>query len=457
MKTAIAVLLSVIQAEHSNPLSSFLQTDLALSERLKVAEAEASKQAKAAEEAWQKSRSQTDTLLKQVHEQMAALNSDLSKSAEKQKHDLELLETSRQKESEALHATEKKLQELQKHSKIQAPVISSFAETPDYLAPLRKAAEAAKAFAEKIRSQATLGPRASLLQEGEGSEDFAAKAEHSLSLAQQALSRLDSDLAAQKRDLEIETAKAKQDEEALRAASHTSFLQTDEKFDPLSPQALNEWRQKFQAELQRAREAAGIKTPFHSSFAQLDTTTDEKLKEDERKVARLQEAYDAQMAKLKEDNANLMAQARAEIDKAKEMKNKLEADMRASSFIQTENTFDVTREQEKIKELQRKWEQEALKLGEPSKPSQAELELKSLIEQQKEKEATAQAELDKLKQKLNKDIEIMHRDMAINTQGVSFLQESDDTLKKPNDLMERARDLINKLDSLSKGELPSKL
>jgi vacuolar-type H+-ATPase subunit I/STV1 len=110
------------------------------------------------------------------------------------------------------------------------------------------------------------------------------------------------------------------------------------------------------------------------------------------------------------------------------MKSKLEADMRASSFVETKNTFDVNAEQEKIKELQRKWEREAMKLGEPSPPSQAEIELNSLIEQQKAKEATAQAELEKLKDKLNKDIEIMHRDMAINTQGVSFLQESDDTL-----------------------------
>ena len=66
-----------------------------------------------------------------------------------------------------------------------------------------------------------------------------------------------------------------------------------------------------------------------------------------------------------------------------------------------------------------------MKLGEPSKPTQAELELNSLIEQQKSKEASAQAELEKLKQKLNKDIEIMHRDMAVNSVGTrsAFIQE----------------------------------
>ena len=445
---------SLIIAAADKPFESFIQTDMALGERLKVAEAEAAKQAKAAEEAWQNSRKQTDSLLAKVHAQMAALNSDLDKSAQKQKEDLALLETSRQKESDALRATEKKLQDLQKHTpKVQTPVVSSFIDE-DYLAPLRKAAEAAKAFAEKIRAQTADASRGSLLQEGQGSEDFASKAEHSLSLAQQALSKLDSDLAAQKRDLEVETAKAKQDEEALRSATHMSFLQTGESFDPLSPKALAEWREKFQAELERARLAAGINTPFKSSFAQLDTSTDEKLKEDERNVARLQEAYDNQMAKLKQDNAALMAQARAEIDKAKEMKSKLEADMRASSFMETKHTFDVNAEQEKIKKLQAKWEKEAMTLGEPLEKSK---ELRAMIDHESARQATANAEIERLQHKLNDDLEVMQKDMVVNKGATvpSFIQESAKDAKKTQDLMEHAKELIMKLGRLSKGEVPT--
>jgi hypothetical protein len=110
-----------------------------------------------------------------------------------------------------------------------------------------------------------------------------------------------------------------------------------------------------------------------------------------------------------------MAQARAEIEKAKQMKSKLESDMRASSFVETKNNFDLAKEQQHIKELQQKWQREALKLGQASEPSKAEQELKSLIQKQEAKEASAQAELEKLKQKLNHDIEVMHKDMAANS------------------------------------------
>ena len=150
MKTFVAL------ATAANAEQTQTRTSAKLSEQLKAAEAEASNKAKAAEEAWQKSRKETDSLLAKVHSEMAALNVDLNKNAEKQKADLALLESSRQKETEALNATEKKLKDLHAHSQAAAPVVTSFMEDgEDYLAPLRKAAEAAKVFAEKIRNESS--------------------------------------------------------------------------------------------------------------------------------------------------------------------------------------------------------------------------------------------------------------------------------------------------------------
>jgi hypothetical protein len=374
---------------------------------------------------------------------MASLNEDLKKTAEKQKEDLAMLEKSREKQSAALKETEARLKELQESAKVQEdPVQSSFLDVSgdaDFLAPLRKAAAEAKAFAEKIRKEShSSSTSSSFVETAGGEEDYASKAERSLAMARQALSKLDADLASQKRELETQLAKAEKEEEALREGA-PSFLQTEAKqqYDPLSPQALAEWREKFNAQLQRAREAAGITTPFKSSsLVQLSDTSssDEKLKEDEEKVARLQEAFNTQMAKLKEDNAAMLAEAQAQIEKAKTMKTKLEADLRAgSSFLQASDDatshhhFNAEAEKEKILALQRKWQAEAAQLSAPSQPSEAEKQLMHLIEEQKTKQATAQAELERLKQKLHKDIEALHKDIsvsALSTQQPSFLQET---------------------------------
>jgi hypothetical protein len=425
-------------------LGSFLETSTV--ERLRRAEAEAQKQAKEAEEAWQQSRQKTDALLSKVRSEMASLNEDLKKTAEKQKEDLAMLEKSREKETAALKETETKLKELQETAKVEAPMPSSFIDQ-DFLAPLRKAAADAKAFAEKIRKESQesrFGQASSSFLEEDN--DYAAKAERSLAMAQQALSKLDADLASQKRELEAQLAKAKKDEEAVRegTAFHgASFLETEQMYDPLSPQALAEWRDKFNAQLQRAREAAGIKTPFKSSLVQLDTSMDEKLKEDENKVSRLQEEFNAQMAKLKEDNAAMLAEAQAQIEKAKNMKAKLLSDMQASSFLEGPSghaKFDAEAEKQKIMELQRKWQAEAEQLTAPSQPSEAENQLMKLIEEQKTQQASAQAELDRLKQKLHKDIEALHKDMT-----ASSLAAQPSFVETRMDFMDLARDIVEKL------------
>ena len=455
IKTTALVLASVSLVNSANEVpikdhffESFLETDATMGQRLKRAEAEASKQAKLAEEAWEKSRRETDSLLQDVHKKMASLNADLEKTSKQQKTQLAMIEKSRETETAALASTERKLKQLkdQSEAKENSPVVSSFI-TEDFLAPLRKAAAEAKAFAEKIRQQ-TSGGASSFVQEGTG-EDFAAKADRSLSLAQQALSKLDNDLEVQKRELQAETAQAQKDQQALREAAgiHASFLQTGEAYDPLSPQALAEWREKFTAQLEKARKAAGLTGSFHSSLVQLDTSTDEKLRDDERKVARLQEEYNNQMAKLKQDNAQLMAQAHAEIEKAKDMKSKLEADMHASSFVQQSSKFDAAKEQEHIRELQRKWERDAEKIAQPSQQSEAQVELNSLIEQQKVKQQAAEQELDRLREKLNRDIESMHKDMAINHFNTksSFIQEDNS-----KDLVTRAKEAIMNIAAAAK-------
>jgi len=490
---AILTVASVAALEQkgiSEHAGSFLETSMV--ERLRRAESEAQQKAKDAEAAWRKSREATDAILAKVRGEMATLNADLKATAEKQKQDLQLLESSRAKETAALKNTEAKLKELQNTATAtetehvnEKLVSSSLIEVAgsDFLAPLRKAAADAKAFAEKIRKESQLsrlGKSSSFLEGEIGEEDYASKAERSLYVARQALSKLDADLASQKHDLEIQLAKAQKDEEALRdggVAGGVSFLQTEQQYDPLSPQALAEWRQKFNTQLQRAREAAGIKTPFKSSSL-LETgfsaeMADEKMKEDENKVARLQEAFDAQMAKLKEDNAAMLAEAQAQIEKAKNMKIKLEADMRASSFLEnptgSSNThhFNAEAEKEKIQALQRKWQTEAAQLTNPNnrQPSEAEKQLMNLIEDQKNKQATAHAELERLKQKLHKDIEVLHKDMSLSP---SFLQVDNEAqselgydeedydddefssfLESKMDFMEVAKDLFEKLKAFT--------
>ena len=438
MFSTVALIAAIAQAEKARPFyESFLQTDAAMAQRLQRAEAEAQRQSQLADAAWAKSRADTDALLKDVHNRMASLNSELSNSAKKQRTELALIERQRESEEAQLATAERKLKE----KKAAVAPLASLLETgtqEDFLVPLRKAAAEAKAFAERMRKEAMSGMVApSFLEEG---EDFQVKAERSLAMAQQALSKLDADLASQKRELETETARARQEDEELRSPVAASFLQTGDSYDPLSPQALAEWRDQFTAKLQKAREAAGIHTPFHSSLIQSESNED-RLREDERKVARLQEDFDSQMGKLKQDNEAMMERAREEIAKAKEMKSKLEAQSKASSFVQTQRAFDLSKEHEKIKELRQKWHEEAEKLGQ-AKASDAEAELKSLVAQQDAKQQAAEVELGRLKEKLDRDLASMHKGLIAG----SFIQKADSS--ESDRLLSRARELLNKLDGV---------
>jgi hypothetical protein len=396
---------------------------------LKIAAAKAEQEAKAAEAAWQASRSKTQSLLSKVHDQIDHLHEDLDKAILKDKSELSMLEKHRKDEDSKLEETEAKIKALAAQKPEEEPSSflekSSKADLNEILAPLRKAAEEAKHFAEEMRSHAHFKLPSAFIQTG-GEEDKAAKA---LSLAEKALKKLDDDIAAQKKELIEEAEKAKKEgfppvDEDVAA----SFLQTGSGFDPLSPQALADWRDRFELQLQKAREAAGIHTPMHSSLAQLSLSSlgdNEQLREDERLVEKLEAQYNQQMQKLKEDNAELLARAKEEMERAKEEESKVKRMISQSSLLQTGQKYDAAKEEAHIRDLERKWVREAESIVAPPSVVQQDNELQALIEQQRVKEAEAEAQLDQMKKKLDKDIEIMHKDLASSSlahRPASFLQ-----------------------------------
>jgi hypothetical protein len=396
---------------------------------LKAAALKAEQEAKVAEAAWEASRRKTQSLLGKVHGQIDHLHEDLDKAMQRDKSELSMLERHRKEEDAKLEETEARIKELASQ-KVEEPASflerSSKANLDEILAPLRKAAEEAKHFAEEMRSHAHFKLPSAFIQTG-AEEDKATKA---LSLAEQALKKLDVDIAAQKKELIEEEEKAKKegfppvDEDSIAA----SFLQVKSGFDPLSPQALADWRDRFELQLQKAREAAGIHTPMHSSLAQLSVNSlgdSEQLREDERLVEKLEAQYNQQMQKLKEDNAELLARAKEEMERAKEEEGKVKRMLAQSSLLQTGQKYDPAKEEAHIRELERKWIREAESIVAPPAVVQQDNELQALIEQQRVKEAEAEAQLEQMKKKLDKDIEIMHKDLAsssLSRRPASFLE-----------------------------------
>ena len=417
-------------AELEAPAASFLQLGAQLAHMstadLKEAEAKASKDAAAAKARWESSKAKTDALLVKVHEEIDHLNADLEKSALEDKHKIALLEKERKVADAKLHETDANLKRLE----TSGSTASSFVQTSDsadFLAPLRKAAEDAKRFAEQLKAHPFGG--SSFVQTE--ADDRANKA---LSLAEKALRKLDDDIATEKKELAAEQEEAKREHLNVVDPDNggVSFLQTGHKFDPLSPQALADWRDRFELQLQKAREAAGIHTPMHSSLAQLSLAPsfaeNEQLKEDERLVERLENQYNQQMQKLKEDNAELLARAKEEMEKAKEEENRVKSQLSQVSFLETSHRYDPAKEEAHIRDLERKWIKEAESIVTPPQVAQQDSELQALIEQQRVKEAESEAQLEQMKAKLNKDIEILNKDIATNSMqasghgGVSFLQ-----------------------------------
>lgn len=416
-------------AEFEAPAASFLELGAQLTHMstadLKEAEAKATKDAAAAKARWEASKAKTDALLVKVHEEIDHLNADLEKSAIEDKHKIALLEKERKDADAKLHETDAKLKDLESSGSSASSFVQT-SDSADFLAPLRKAAEDAKRFAEQLKAHPFGG--SSFVQTE--ADDKASKA---LSLAEKALRKLDDDIAAEKKELAAEQEEAKREHlNVVPVDGGVSFLQTGNKFDPLSPQALADWRDRFELQLQKAREAAGIHTPMHSSLAQLSLTPsfaeNEQLKEDERLVERLENQYNQQMQKLKEDNAELLARAKEEMEKAKEEENRVKSQLSQVSFLETSHRYDPAKEEAHIRDLERKWIKEAESIVTPPQVAQQDSELQALIEQQRVKEAESEAQLEQMKAKLNKDIEILNKDIATNSMqasghgGVSFLQ-----------------------------------
>ncbi|KAF4683720.1 hypothetical protein FOZ63_010634, partial [Perkinsus olseni] len=195
------------------------------------------------------SRKKSEELLKEVHDQIRSLTSDLDQSTAEQKKDLELLKQNEDYQDRALENTESKLKDIaaEKITLPDAAPMSSFMQGKngqgDIFAPLRKAAEKAKEFAQKLfnGTEASVeGPAgdssqvdggnnsssSSFLEAKDigyflgiagsvGSEDADTDAaERGLSMAQDGISKLDADIAAQKKMLATERAELEKEKEA---------------------------------------------------------------------------------------------------------------------------------------------------------------------------------------------------------------------------------------------------
>ncbi|KAF4669442.1 hypothetical protein FOL46_001440 [Perkinsus olseni] len=274
------------------------------------------------------SRKKSEELLKEVHDQIRSLTSDLDQSTAEQKKDLELLKQNEDYQDRALENTESKLKDIaaEKITLPDAPPMSSFMEGKngqgDIFAPLRNAAEKAKEFAQKIfngteasvegpagdSSQADGGKNSSsssfleakdigyfLGNAGSaGSEDADTDAaERGLSMAQDGISKLDADIAAQKKMLATERAELEKEKEATakinlddadsatsvasslpdtpdqldntedysNALPSLSFLETHNGASTVAAASrarLSSWLQRLRAKLNKARSAAGL-------------------------------------------------------------------------------------------------------------------------------------------------------------------------------------------------------
>jgi hypothetical protein len=135
------------------------------------------------------------------------------------------------------------------------------------------------------------------------------------------------------------------------------------------------------------------------------------------------------------------------MQKAEDLKAKLAAEaardgagaLSSSSFLQGSvglalGHYDPAKEEESIRELERKWQRDAAKLASEDKSlldEDSNSELNSMIEKQKEKERNAENELDKMKAKLTQDIEAMHKDVSVaNAGGLSTTEISSSLIEK---------------------------
>ncbi|KAF4661330.1 hypothetical protein FOL47_006741 [Perkinsus chesapeaki] len=269
------------------------------------------------------SKKKSEELLKEVHEQIGALTSDLDKGTAEQKKDLELLKQNEDFEDQALEKTEAHLKEIasEKINIPTPPPLSSFMQGKDgqdIFAPLRRAAEKAKEFAQRLLNSSQAIDRvasetekkdrssSSFLEAKDigyfldnGGNAMSAEdantdaAERGLSMAQEGISKLDADIAAQKKLLASEQAELEKQKEAnakidlgdispaappvassplldpigmdsSNVLPGLSFLETENGVESgtgiaaASKARFGVWLQQFKAKLNKAREAAGL-------------------------------------------------------------------------------------------------------------------------------------------------------------------------------------------------------
>ena len=364
----------------------------------KFAAAAAIKKARDAEHALEKSKRKTDSLLSKVHDELNHFNANTADTSSGGM--AQVSERKTQVDESFIQRTDSSMS--------------------DILAPLRQAGEEARHFAEKMRQKIQERLPISLLQTGNAGD----RAAMELSMAENALRKVDEEIASKKDALLAEANKLKEGG-FNDFGQPASFLQTRSRFDPLSPQALADWRDKFELQLQKAREAAGIHTPMHSSFSQLkdmNFAENDQLKEDERQVERLENQYNQQMQKLKEDNAELLARAKEEMERAKDEENKVKSQLAQTSFIELGEGFDLAKERAHISALEKKWIKNAKSVVSPNLIFKQDKQLKNIIEEQRLKASKAEAKLDEMKQKVKKDMDIIARDLASASSHPSFIQ-----------------------------------
>jgi len=422
------------------------------------------------------------------------------------------LQNSREKEDKQLEETEKKLEKMAKETmklpELRQKSLASFIEEskkdPQFeaiFAPLKNAAASAKKFAEEMAQRAKqfekmkkmspsslleamkkmdqsntsllpnpISPESFIQRSGDSKADGSSASsegeefspdmsgsseqrDHSLSLAQQALSKLNQDLVIQRKHLHEEEARLREEEEKdglvrPQSPAAASFLQTKifdltklpgfgGPKDPLSPEALQAWSQKFEAKLKEARDIASEGLPEDtkpSSSSFLETSdlgqwppasyveAQESIRRGQKEIERMDEQFKEGMAKLKQQNAQMMEEAKHDLEKDREIKEELEAQkiktQSGMSLLEVKEEsplFDAKKEEEHIKDLERGWKRDAAEIAASGNVRLAQLdqEQHTLMEGIKEKEDAQNTQMDLLEQKLSKDLEKLHKDVMI--------------------------------------------
>ncbi|KAF4702409.1 hypothetical protein FOZ63_025606 [Perkinsus olseni] len=145
----------------------------------------------------------------------------------------------------------------------------------------------------------------------------------------------------------------------------------------------------------------------------------DELRSREREVARLDDAFNSQLAKLKANNLEMQAEAKAELDKALDDQAKFEAEnpnlsTDTSSLMQygggDRSSYNFEKHADEIRDLQSKWEREAKKLEVAADTSESDSEWQSKLDGLKEQKQEKEAKLDKIEQRMSASVAALKQD-----------------------------------------------